>query len=101
MAGTQASELEIRHEEHGTAGAFFIDDQGRRVAELTYTRQEPRTAVLQHTEVSTLLQGRGVARKLLDHAVAWARQTGTRIVPVCPYAKAVFDRTPELADVLR
>jgi predicted GNAT family acetyltransferase len=101
MEGTESRELEIQHEERGTAGAFFIEGEGQRLAELSYTRSGPETVVLVHTEVSTLLQGRGVARKLLDHAVAWARRTGTRFIPVCPYAKSVFDRTPELRDVLR
>jgi predicted GNAT family acetyltransferase len=101
MEGTGSAELEIQHEDRGTAGAFFVEGQGRRLAELSYTRSDPGTVVLEHTEVSTALQGRGVARKLLDHAVAWARGTGTRLIPVCPYAKSVFDRTPELRDVLR
>lgn len=101
MEGTQSPELEIQHEESGTAGAFFIDGQGRRLAELSYTRSNPHTVVLVHTEVSSALQGRGVARKLVDRAVAWARQTGTKLIPVCTYAKSVFDRDPGLRDVLR
>jgi predicted GNAT family acetyltransferase len=101
MEDTQRTELEIQQEERGTAGAFFIGGQGGRLAELSYTRSDPGTVVLVHTEVSSALQGRGVARKLLDHAVAWARRTGTKITPVCSYAKSVFDRTPELRDVLR
>jgi predicted GNAT family acetyltransferase len=33
--------------------------------------------------------------------VQWARGTGTRIMPLCPFARSVFDRTPEFADVRR
>jgi predicted GNAT family acetyltransferase len=101
MEGTHGAELEIHQEERGNAGAFFIDGEGRRLAELTYTRSGPGAVVLVHTEVSSALQGRGVARKLVDHAVAWARQTGTKLIPVCTYAKSVFDRNPDLHDVLR
>lgn len=101
MEATQGPELEIQQEERGDAGAFFIDRGGRRLAELTYTRSGPGTAVLVHTTVSDELQGRGIARKLVDRAVAWARGTGTKVVPQCSYAGAVFDRTPELRDVLR
>jgi hypothetical protein len=37
---------------------------------------------------------------LLDAAVAWARETGTRFVVTCPYATAQFDRDPSIRDVL-
>lgn len=95
------AELVIQQEDRDVGGAFFVEGEGRRLAELTYTRSDPRTVVLVHTEVSSALQGRGVARKLVDHAVAWARRSGTRLVPECSYARSVFDRNPELADVLR
>lgn len=95
------AELVIQQEDRDGGGAFFVEGQGRRLAELAYTRSDPRTVVLVHTEVSSALQGRGVARKLVDHAVAWARRSGTRLVPECSYARSVFDRDPELADVLR
>lgn len=101
MEGTQSAEFEVQQEEHGTAGAFFVEGDGRRLAELSYTRSSPQTVVLVHTEVSAALQGRGVARKLVDHAVAWARRTSTKLIPVCTYAKSVFDRNPDLQDVLR
>jgi predicted GNAT family acetyltransferase len=101
MEATHGTELEIQHDDGDTAGAFFIDGEGGRLAELSYTRTGPSTVVLVHTEVSSTLQGRGVARMLVDHAIAWARQTGTKLVPLCPYVKSVFDRHPELRDVLR
>lgn len=100
MEATGSSELEIQHEERGDAGAFFIEGQGRRLAELSYRRSGPQRVVLVHTEVSSLLQGRGVARKLVDHAVAWARQGGTKLTPECSYARSVFDKNPDLRDVL-
>lgn len=101
MEATHGAELEIQHEDHGDAGAFFVEADGRRLAELSYTRSGPQDAVLVHTEVSATLQGRGVARRLVDQAVAWARQTGTRLTPACPYARTVFERNPDLRDVLR
>jgi predicted GNAT family acetyltransferase len=94
-------ELDIQQEDRETGGAFFIEGQGDRLAELSYTRSGPGTVVLVHTEVSGALQGRGVARKLVHAAVAWARRTGTKLVPACSYARSVFDRTPDLRDVLQ
>ena len=34
-------------------------------------------------------------------AVEWARKENVKLLPLCPYAKSVFDKTPEFADVRR
>jgi len=34
-------------------------------------------------------------------AVDYARTNGWKILPLCPFAKSVFDKTPEYADVLQ
>ena len=44
--------------------------------------------------------GRGVARALLDAAVAFARENGYKIRPVCPYAEKVLNRDSSFSDVL-
>ena len=96
-----ASELEVRHEERDGTGSFFVEQGGQRLAELHYSRSSAQTVVFEHTEVSRALQGRGVGRLLVEAAVAWARRTGTSVVPVCTYASSVFERYPGLRDVLR
>lgn len=95
-----ADELEVRHEEAGGRGAFFIERGGERLAEQTYARTGEHAIVIDHTGVDARLQGRGVARRLLDHLVAWARATGTRVAATCPYAKAQFEKDPSIRDVL-
>jgi predicted GNAT family acetyltransferase len=90
----------ISHEERGTRGAFFLDRAGVRIAELTYQRADASRVIIDHTEVDPSLRGQGVARRLLDAAVAWARQSGTKITPHCSYATAVFARDKSLHDVL-
>lgn len=92
-------ELEIRHEESDGRGVFFVELDGKRVALEVYRRSDPNHVVITHTEVDDLLRGRGVARKMLDAAVAWARTTGTRVAATCPYAKAQFEKDPSIRDV--
>ncbi len=55
--------------------------------------------LIQHTEVRKQLEGQGVGKKLVDAAVQFARKKGYKIIPQCPYANAVFHKTPEYADV--
>jgi predicted GNAT family acetyltransferase len=92
--------IEIAHAEAGHRGAFFVEREGVRLAEMTYTRAGDDLVIIDHTEVHPKLQGLGVARRLLDAAVAWARATKTRVMATCPYALAQFERDPSIRDVL-
>lgn len=94
------TDLPITREEHGQRGAFVVTREGARLAEMTYSRVNANLVMIDHTEVSDALRGQGAGRKLLDDAVAWARETNTRIIPVCPFARAQFDKDPSIRDVL-
>jgi uncharacterized protein len=90
----------ISHEDYGRGGIFFVMRNGIRVAEMTYHRTGEQVVVIDHTEVDEVLRGRGVARKLLDAAVAWARATDTMIIPSCSYVTLQFARDASIRDVL-
>lgn len=90
----------IEHQENGSRGAFHIQRDGRRMAEMTYSRSNPSLVVVDHTYVDPSLRGHGVARQLQDALVAWARETRTKVVPVCSYVKVQFDRDASIRDVL-
>jgi hypothetical protein len=88
--------------EHVEGSGFFLhDESGRRIAELTYRRTGTATVLADHTWVDPSLRGRGVAKRLLDALVAWARATGTKIIPVCSYVVAEARRDPGLGDVMQ
>ena len=90
----------IRQEEADGRGAFVIEANGKRLALQSYRRVDANHVVIDHTQVDDSLRGRGIARRLLDASVAWARTTGTRLAATCPYAKAQFDKDPTIRDVL-
>jgi hypothetical protein len=89
----------IEHEHSGHRGAFFVLKDGKRIAELTYTVAGTRV-ILDHTDVDDVLRGTGTGRLLVEAAVQWARAENQRLLPLCPFARSVFDKTPEFADVL-
>jgi predicted GNAT family acetyltransferase len=91
--------MNIEHEAQGHRGAFFIVEDGRRLAELTYTVAGTRI-ILDHTDVDDSLRGTGAGKKLVAAAVDWARTENHRLMPLCPFARSVFDKTPEFGDVL-
>ena len=56
--------------------------------------------ILDHTDVDERLRGTGAGRKLVAAAVEWARAEHAHLMPLCPFARSVFDKTPDYADVL-
>ncbi len=90
----------IQHEHPDHKGAFFIEKDGKRLAEMTYVTAGEKNIIIDHTEVSDALRGQGAGAQLVAAAVAYARENGIKIRPLCPFAKAVFDKTPEYIDVL-
>ena len=92
--------MTVQHEEGSGRGRFFIERDGRRIAEQVYRRTDDHHIVIVHTEVDESLRGRGVARQLLDALVAWARATNTRGSATCSYARGQFERDPLLRDVV-
>lgn len=93
--------MDILHEIDGSKGAFRIRETGKIQAEMTYSRAGEKLMIIDHTEISDALQGKGVGRKLLQNAVDFARTNEIKILPLCPYAKSVFDKDPSIRDVLR
>ena len=93
--------MEIKQDEHGRQGAFYIEEDGEWIAELTYFRPAAGGVItIDHTEVDPKLKGQGIGEKLVAAAVKFARDNGLKIKPVCPYTRKVIERTPEYQDVL-
>lgn len=89
----------IHHSEDANRGEFYFERDGERLAKMTYSRSTPTLVIVDHTEVSDVLKGQGMGRQLLDALVAWARQTGTKVMATCPYALAQFRKDESIRDV--
>jgi predicted GNAT family acetyltransferase len=89
----------VSHRQDPDGGSFVIEEGDQRLAELTYRRLGDTRILIDHTFVQPRLRGKGVARRLLDAAVEWARGNGTRISATCSYVLAEFARDRSLADV--
>ena len=93
--------MDILHEENGRRHAFYVERDGKRVAEQALTEGHDGTLfTIDHTEVDDSLRGQGVARLLTVNTVDWARKRGVKLIPVCPFAKAIIEKDPSLQDVL-
>jgi predicted GNAT family acetyltransferase len=92
--------MEIQNRNDGKRGAFFIEDEGKEIALMHYTFAGPAKMIIDHTEVNPEYEGKGLGRKLVKAGVDYAREQHIKILPLCPFAKKVFDITPDYADVL-
>ncbi|MBY0536595.1 MAG: N-acetyltransferase [Chitinophagaceae bacterium] len=92
--------MEILHKDDGKKGAFYVEQHGIQVAEMTYVWAGATKIIIDHTEVDESLKGLGVGKQLVEKAVMMAREKGLKIVPLCPFANATFKRMKEWQDVV-
>tara|TARA_R110002020_G_C15841391_1_gene735187 strand:- start:296 stop:577 length:282 start_codon:yes stop_codon:yes gene_type:complete len=92
--------MEIAQKDDGRRGEFYIEDQGEKIAQMTYVWAGPHKIIIDHTEVSPVLKGKSIGSQLVKRAVDFAREKQIKILPLCPFAKKVFDKTSEYQDVL-
>ena len=94
------SEIKIQHEFDGKKGSFYLEEGAKRFAEMVYVMAGHKKMIIEHTEVDESLKGQGTGGKLLDELVDYARKEGIKVIPLCPFAKAMFKKKEELRDVL-
>lgn len=88
---------EIKHSDQ----MFYIeDDAGKRLAKITFFHEGENTIVIDHTVVSDELKGQGIALKLVNSVVEFARRKELKIRPECNYAKKVLTSDEHYSDVL-
>jgi predicted GNAT family acetyltransferase len=92
--------MKIDHEEIKNKGAFYVEENGERSAELLYFHPAAGRINIYHTEVSEKLRGKGVGGELVAAAVKYARENDQKIIASCPYTKKIIDKTPEYRDLL-
>lgn len=89
--------MEIKQEEQHHRGKFYTADG---LAELTYHYKNENVVVIDHTGVDERLEGKGMGGALVEAAVQWARASGKKVLPMCPFARALFERRRQFDDVL-
>jgi hypothetical protein len=89
----------IALEEGPSKGRYVYRAEGAE-AEMTFSKAGAQLIIIDHTEVPDAMRGTGAGAALVARAVADARASARRILPLCPFAAAQFRRHPDWADVL-
>jgi predicted GNAT family acetyltransferase len=92
-------DYEIKHKQDASKGMFYMEDEKGIVSELDYTLRDNDIMSADSTKTRESLQGNGLASKILDHVVSYARENNIKIDPVCPFVEAKFDETESYQDV--
>ena len=91
----------IQHKQEGSKGMFFVENDGEIQAEMVYNMPSADTMIIEHTEVGDELHGQNVGYKLLNALVEYVRKHNIKVIPLCPFAKSVFDKKLDIQDVLK
>ncbi|MCW8960372.1 MAG: N-acetyltransferase [Ignavibacteriaceae bacterium] len=92
--------IEIKQIEDGTKGRFAAMDDSKEAGAIFYTSADEKKMILDHTEVDDAYRGQSIGKKILMWIVEFARENNIKIIPLCLYAKSVFDKTESIRDVL-
>jgi uncharacterized protein len=92
--------MEVKQKDDTKKGAFFVEENDKMLAEMTYVWAGSDRIIIDHTEVANELAGKGVGKQMVTKAVEFARQKNIKIIPLCPFAKSVFAKVKEFNDVL-
>lgn len=92
--------MEIKRTESVQKGQFTAYLDGEQAGLMTYSWAGDARFIIDHTEADPKFSGHGVGKSLVMAAVEYAREKKVSIIPLCPFAKSVFERVKEIRDVL-
>lgn len=92
--------MEIIHINGEYKGGFKAEKDDNEAGFMSYSRAGEDKIIINHTEVDSEYKGQNVGKQLVMASVDFARKNQIKIIPLCRFAKSVFDKTPEIRDVL-
>lgn len=92
--------IEVKQQNDEKHGSFEALIDGKRAGLMTYTWAGEERFIIDHTEVEEAYNGKGVGKEMLIAAVDFARKNSKKVIPLCPFAKATFQKNEDMQDVL-
>jgi uncharacterized protein len=89
-------------EQHNTRtkGHFAAMDGDKELGRMYYSWAGIDKFIIDHTEVHPEAKGTGTGKFLIEGAVNYARANNFKLVPLCPFANAMFKKHKEWRDVI-
>lgn len=93
--------MDLIIKENETKGYALAKENGKTAGKMTFSIPSADFIIIDHTEVESGFEGRGVGKQLLYKVVEMARDKGLKILPLCPFANAMFKKLTDIQDVLK
>ena len=93
--------MEITIHQTEKTGFALATEDGTKAGIMTFSIPSEDYIIIEHTEVETMFNGKGIGKKLLYKIVDMAREKNIKIQPICSYADAVFQKQTDIQDVLK
>lgn len=93
--------MEVKLIENETKGYAIAKENEKEAGRMTFSIPSSNFIIIDHTEVDPAFKGRGVGKQLLYKIVEMAREKDIKILPLCPYANAMFQKLEDIQDVLK
>ncbi len=93
----ELNKLEVIHNEAERRFETWIDGK---LSKLDYI-EDGKNFVITHVGVQPELRGQGVAGRIVQVGLEYAKARSLRVVPMCSYAAAYIRRHPEYAELTR
>ncbi|MCC5915015.1 MAG: N-acetyltransferase [Balneolaceae bacterium] len=93
--------MNIQHKSGETKGEFYLEVNGVVKAKMTYSKLGNTQIIIDHTEVDEDLHGENAGKAPVEAGVEHVRKNNLKVIPLCPFAKAMIQRDESLQDVLR
>lgn len=89
--------MEIKRDEY----IFYIgDNKDKPKAFISFEDGKDNEIVVTHTVVDPELRGQGIAGKLVEEVIEFAKSENRKIIPICSYVLDYFQKHPEHEDLL-
>ena len=87
--------LEVTHNKAGNTFEVRIDGY---LSKLDYM-QDGKNFVITHVGVHPEFRGQGLAGKIVDASLEYAKQNSLRVIPMCSYAAAYIRKNPQYMEL--
>ncbi|HET9913682.1 MAG TPA: GNAT family N-acetyltransferase [Anaerolineales bacterium] len=88
-------QLKVTHNEAENRFEVWIDEH---LSKLDYIR-DGKNFVITHVGVHPEFRGQGVAGKIVDASLEYAKQNSLRVIPMCSYAAAYIRGNPQYMEL--
>lgn len=93
--------MEIVIKEQAAKGAAIAMVDEKKAGAMTYSIAGEALIIIDHTEVAPEYKGLSIGKHMLSKIVEMAREKNIKIIPLCPFASAMFKKTEDIQDVLK